>query len=131
MRRVLATFEYKARWWLERASEAGNLTNAKGNPVSPEAEEGLSAYAQRQAQLQRDIAKSFEDKWAPLREEGITIDQLKAMRLTRRDRAKLPDERAQLAEVVEEDEIEEGAIAELEDGCLDDWEERLGALSIS
>jgi hypothetical protein len=59
MRRVLAYFEYKALWWIERG-------DAEGREVSPALAERLRAYAEGQAKLQRDLASKFNDKWSTL-----------------------------------------------------------------
>jgi hypothetical protein len=68
MRRVLAYFEYKARWWAERET-------AQGRQATPELTEGLLSYAQGQAKLQQDMASRFATIWAPLRVE-ITVEEL-------------------------------------------------------
>ncbi|KIM73883.1 hypothetical protein PILCRDRAFT_80616, partial [Piloderma croceum F 1598] len=49
MRRVLAYFEYKSAWWMERET-------AEGHQVSLELAEGLQSYARSQAHLQQDMA---------------------------------------------------------------------------
>jgi hypothetical protein len=69
MRRVLAYFEYKAAWWVERG-------DAEGREVSPELAEGLRSYAEDQAQLQHNLASKFSAKWEALRLEGITREEL-------------------------------------------------------
>jgi hypothetical protein len=69
MRRVLAYFEYKAAWWVERSS-------AEGRELTPQLAEGLRAYANSQAQLQRDIALKFQTKWEVLRRDGVTTGEL-------------------------------------------------------
>jgi hypothetical protein len=69
MRRVLAYFEHKAAWWVERG-------DAEGRKVSPELAEGLRSYSEDQAQLQRDLASNFSAKWEALRREGITQEEL-------------------------------------------------------
>jgi hypothetical protein len=69
MRRVLVYFEYKAAWWVERSG-------AEGREVTPQLAEGLRAYANSQAQLQRDIALKFQAKWEVLRRDGVTTEEL-------------------------------------------------------
>lgn len=69
MRRVLVFLEHKAAWWVERG-------RAECREVSPELAEGLLAYAEGQAQLRRDLASSFEAKWAILRRDNITDTEL-------------------------------------------------------
>jgi hypothetical protein len=68
MRRVLAYFEYKSAWWMERET-------AEGRQVSLELAEGLQSYARSQARLQQDMASRFAMMWAPLR-AGITVEEL-------------------------------------------------------
>lgn len=57
MRRVLAFLAYKAARWTE-------LGAADSRPVGLPLSESLCAYAERQAQLQRDMADSFTAKWS-------------------------------------------------------------------
>jgi len=52
-------FEYKASWWVKR-------NDAEGQEASPALAEGLRAYAEGQAQLQRDLSLKFSGKWASL-----------------------------------------------------------------
>jgi hypothetical protein len=91
MRRVLAYFEYKAAWWVERG-------DAEGRETTPELAEGLRAYAEDQAQLQRDLGSKFAAKWEALRRDGVTEKEL--------DR---------LATVMEDDELD-GAETGSEEG---------------
>ena len=70
MRRVLIYFEYKVAHCITRDSNHGRT-------ISPQLEEGLHAYAENQAQLLWDMAKSFEAKWAVLRGGQLTIEDLK------------------------------------------------------
>jgi hypothetical protein len=72
MRRVLAYFDYKAAWWVERG-------DGENREVGPELAEGLRAYAEDQAQLQRSLACKFETKWEVIRQDGITTEQLEGL----------------------------------------------------
>lgn len=67
MRRVLVYLEYKAAWWVE-------CGDAEGRETSPALAEGLRAYAEGQAQLQRDLYSKFSDKWALVR-AGEVVDE--------------------------------------------------------
>lgn len=110
MRRVLAYFDSKATWWTDRIS-------AEERQVSPELSEGLRAYAESQAQLQRDLAEKFAAQWAPIRRDDITPDELRIM----------------AKEGVDEDEVdeadgnqtgsEEEDIEEVENGDAFAWED--------
>jgi hypothetical protein len=90
MRRVLAYFEYKAAWWVERG-------DAEGRETTPELAEGLRAYAEDQAQLQRDLGSKYSAKWEALRRDGVTEKELD-----------------KLATVMEDDELD-GAETESEE----------------
>lgn len=72
MRRVLAFLAYKAARWTE-------LGAADSRPVGLPLSESLCAYAERQAQLQRDMADSFTAKWSVLRGRELTTDELKKL----------------------------------------------------
>ena len=67
---VLIYFEHKAVHWVTSGSNHGCT-------VLSQLEEGLCAYAENQAQLLQDMAKSFEDKWAVLWGGQLTIEDLK------------------------------------------------------
>lgn len=56
MRRVSCFLKWHATWWQKKIA-AHMLATAADN-------EGLSAYACRQAQLREDLADCFEKKWA-------------------------------------------------------------------
>lgn len=55
MRRVLAYFKWHEYWWLERRDRWEGLT-------APQAE-GISAYAERQAELRRNLSDEFRRLW--------------------------------------------------------------------
>jgi hypothetical protein len=57
MRRVLEFMDSKAEWWMEQGPRRTN--------VSAELREGLLAYANKQANVQKRLANSFADKWYP------------------------------------------------------------------
>lgn len=59
MNRTLRFFEWKEAKWLERATAMKNA----GEMTTPEHDEGLSAYAERQAKLCRDLRDAFALKW--------------------------------------------------------------------
>ncbi|KAF9522288.1 hypothetical protein CPB83DRAFT_777307, partial [Crepidotus variabilis] len=63
MRRTLAFLEWMARWW------DGLKSNRSGDGGL---NEGLSAYATRQADLQRALAASFQTTWQKPLAEGAT-----------------------------------------------------------
>jgi len=58
MRRVIAWFEWKATWWEEQA--------ARRTDCSPEILAGVSAYAYKQADLIRHMARRFAEDWLPI-----------------------------------------------------------------
>ncbi|KAG2114604.1 uncharacterized protein F5147DRAFT_743818 [Suillus discolor] len=55
MRRVIAFLRWQAEWWSERHSSRV--------PESPAEQEGLAAYACRQAALRLSLVASFQDLW--------------------------------------------------------------------
>lgn len=59
MRRVSCTLEWRARWWEDRAAGWSELTLDAKEGV----QEGVRAYALRQAQVQRSINHSFTRLW--------------------------------------------------------------------
>ena len=59
MCRVLAYLNHKALHWTILATSHSHI-------ISSQLDEGLHAYAKKQAQLLRDMAQSFEMKWAIL-----------------------------------------------------------------
>lgn len=74
MRRVLAFLEWEACRWEERATErvwmqvpatTVDTTTSATMPVSPEGalNEGLRAYAQRQAAIRRKLFTRFSEQW--------------------------------------------------------------------
>jgi hypothetical protein len=63
MRRVLAYFEYKAKWWEARA-------DGGGREMSEYLTEGVRAFAKGQARLQRDLAAKFLQMWVTVRDES-------------------------------------------------------------
>ena len=64
MRRVLAFFEWKSRWWLAQANRRGGL--------EPSIQSGVVAYAQKQANLCLRMADRCATYWLPImRKEGV------------------------------------------------------------
>jgi hypothetical protein len=59
MRRVLQFCQWKAMWWLEQAPCREDLP--------PQLAEGLRAYAEEQADLERCISSLWTTKWAVAR----------------------------------------------------------------
>ena len=57
MHQILQYFHWKANWWLARQSLRSDVT--------PEVSHGLHAYAAKQANLLRQLAKSFALLWYP------------------------------------------------------------------
>jgi hypothetical protein len=57
MCRVLKSLDWKATWWIDWGTARIGLDS--------DMTEGLVAYAAKQAQVQRDLAKSFADQWYP------------------------------------------------------------------
>ena len=73
-RRMLQFLHWKSKWWLERQS----LVTTE----DPALEEGLRAYALRQAALRADLAQHFAHIWQDTRkyiEIGGGIDALNNM----------------------------------------------------
>jgi|SRR6266849_4551788 len=58
MRRVIQYFDWKANWWV---SQAGCRTN-----VSVDIQQGLHAYALKQATMYRRMTKAAAARWHPL-----------------------------------------------------------------
>lgn len=58
MRRVITFLDWKAKWWVQRASLRTD--------TSPALQSGLRAYAHKQAFICKDLARSFARKWYPL-----------------------------------------------------------------
>lgn len=58
MRRTIEFFDWKARWWIDRASLRTG--------VSVALQSGLHGYAHKQAAVYRGLAHSFARKWYPL-----------------------------------------------------------------
>lgn len=58
MRRVISFLDWKAGWWL---SQLDRRSDVRSDIAS-----GLQAYAHRQADLMRGLAKSFASLWYPL-----------------------------------------------------------------
>lgn len=67
MRRVVAFFEWQAKWWQEcsRRSVWTGRTDASGRPYahSSEHDEGRKAYALRQSGLRSTLAESCREAW--------------------------------------------------------------------
>jgi hypothetical protein len=59
MQWVLAFCEWKNAWWKEQVTQRP--------AVSPEVDEGLSAYAQEQAAMETALNVSFTRKWSAVR----------------------------------------------------------------
>jgi hypothetical protein len=58
-RRVLVFLQWNADWWEEQRQDQGSETDH---------EEGVIAYARKQAQIRRSIRVSFENMWCGLDE---------------------------------------------------------------
>ena len=58
MRRVIAWFEWKATWWEEQAT--------RRTDCAPDILAGVSAYAYKQADLIRRMARRFAKNWLPI-----------------------------------------------------------------
>jgi hypothetical protein len=58
MRRIICYLDWKANWWVLRRRLRGYTT--------PEVKHGLDAYAAKQADLNRQLARSFASRWYPL-----------------------------------------------------------------
>jgi hypothetical protein len=67
MRRVLEFCEWKASWWKEQVERREDL--------SQHLAEGLRAYAEQQADMERHIKVTWSTKWAPARELAQPIIQ--------------------------------------------------------
>lgn len=67
IRRVPWYLSWKAQWWEERASW-------RGGTASPELHEGCVAYAAKQADVYRALARKFTDLWvAKLKELEVQV----------------------------------------------------------
>jgi hypothetical protein len=93
MRRVLVSLDWKAAWWIDRG------TACKG--LDPPMTEGLVAYAAKQAQVQRDLAKSFADQWYPALAGYEIVPQWPSKYMLNRD-SELPADAPSLAVLSDE-----------------------------
>jgi hypothetical protein len=59
MRRIVAFLDWKAAWWMSRRNMRGGV----GDAVRKDLQEGLSAYAEGQADLQKSLRKHFCALW--------------------------------------------------------------------
>jgi hypothetical protein len=59
MRRVVAFLNWKTTWWMDRQSMRGGVSDA----VSKDLHEGLTAYAEGQADLQKGLCEHFCMLW--------------------------------------------------------------------
>jgi hypothetical protein len=67
MRRVIAFLEWKTTWWMDRQTMRGGVSDE----VSRDLQEGLTAYAQGQADLQKSLREHFCTLWRlPLVSDG-------------------------------------------------------------
>jgi hypothetical protein len=67
MRRVVAFLDWKTTWWTDRRNMRGGVSDG----VSKELQEGLAAYAEGQADLQKNLREHFCMLWRlPLRGNG-------------------------------------------------------------
>jgi hypothetical protein len=67
MRRILCFFDWRSAWWMK-------LGTARPN-CEVHLSEGLTAYAEKQAHIQREMASRFADQWYPeLVRSGVTPD---------------------------------------------------------
>ena len=58
MRRTKQSLEWKAQWWEQRRELPGDIS------VDGVVRSGITAYADRQASVQRRLANHFSDLWA-------------------------------------------------------------------
>jgi len=59
MRRIVAFLDWKAAWWMSRRNMRGGI----GDAVRKDLQEGLSAYAEGQADLQKSLREHFCTLW--------------------------------------------------------------------
>lgn len=62
MRRVLAFLEWRANWWLSRPAKRS---------AEPSLQEGIQAYANRQAVMFQTMRTSFLDRWSGLEKDSV------------------------------------------------------------
>ena len=71
MRRVVAFLEWKRTWWMDRRNKRGGVSSK----VNKELQEGLAAYAEGQADLQKSLREHFCTLWRlPLVGNGDALD---------------------------------------------------------
>ncbi|KAL0957688.1 hypothetical protein HGRIS_001469 [Hohenbuehelia grisea] len=66
MRRVLAFFDSESRWWLEQRGRRVGLPilfNSHTGGTTPDLQEGLEAYAARQADIRQRMRNEFARMW--------------------------------------------------------------------
>ena len=73
MRRVVAFLDWKAAWWMGH----WNMRGGVGDAIHKDLQEGLSAYAEGQADLQKSLCEHFCRLWGlPLGGHGDHGNQL-------------------------------------------------------
>ena len=71
MWRVVAFLEWKRTWWMDRWNKRGGVSSK----VNKELQEGLAAYAEGQADLQKSLREHFCTLWRlPLVGNGDALD---------------------------------------------------------
>jgi hypothetical protein len=58
MRRVLCFLKWREQWWNDQGERRGNARS--------DIQDGLKAYAAKQARIMGGLAQSFADEWYPL-----------------------------------------------------------------
>jgi hypothetical protein len=67
MRRVICSLDWKASWWVMQAAARSDLPQ--------DIKDGIIAYASKQANINRSLAKDFAVRWRPiLLSGGFTIE---------------------------------------------------------
>ena len=67
MRRVLCFLKWHEQWWIDQGERRGNARS--------DIQDGLKAYAAKQARIMGGLAQRFADEWYPLvTRRGIAAD---------------------------------------------------------
>ncbi|KAI0795163.1 hypothetical protein BC629DRAFT_1592682 [Irpex lacteus] len=85
MRRVLVFLDWKAQWWLEQRDR-------RQEGVTVSLRSGLSAYAEKQAHMYKELALKFQNMWIP----SLMVRHLHAQWVLERSRGAQVQEQEQI-----------------------------------
>lgn len=112
MRRVIAFFEWKAKWWRQSASQ-------RSQGITPALSSGLTAYAEKQASMYDGLSLKFYNMWVP----HLMVQNLLAQSTTAARAARPSPRQSQLRDPVElssDDDDNGDADADVENDNIND-----------